>query len=253
MLEASRLQRVTKTMPCPQCRTAVNPGVAKCVHCNAALLTKPCRDCGELAYVGHVECPHCKVSFARAAAAAAPSAAQRACPRCQSLMAAQTVAGGTLENCHGCGGTYLDATLLETMLGDVQRRHFDRVELVASAAPQLLNPSNPGASYVKCPDCRTIMNRRQFAHGAGVVLDGCKGHGTFFDAGELRKVVDFMKSGGLEKAAAIEQQRLATQKRDDARKRAEARAAVSAVVPGMSDIEPRGDSLLADVVLSLFW
>ncbi|HPH66591.1 MAG TPA: hypothetical protein PLF40_12630, partial [Kofleriaceae bacterium] len=54
MLEASRLQRVTKTMPCPQCRTAVSPGVAKCVHCNAALLTKPCRDCGELAYVGHV-------------------------------------------------------------------------------------------------------------------------------------------------------------------------------------------------------
>jgi Zn-finger nucleic acid-binding protein len=168
-------------------------------------------------------------------------------------MAPQHVASGTLETCDSCGGAYLDAALLESMLSDVQHKAFDRIELVARAAPQNMQPASPGTNYVKCPDCRTIMNRRQFAHGAGVVLDGCKGHGTFFDAGELRKVVDFMKSGGLEKAAAIEQQRLTAQKLSDARKRAELRAVNAHTLPVMSAKDDGAGGVLAEIVLSLFW
>jgi hypothetical protein len=46
------------------------------------------------------------------------------------------------------------------------------------------------------------MNRKLFASGSGVVVDVCRSHGTFFDAGELPAIIDFVMAGGLAKAAA---------------------------------------------------
>jgi Zn-finger nucleic acid-binding protein len=61
-----------------------------------------------------------------------------------------------------------------------------------------------GRIYVKCPVCETLMNRRQYASGARVVIDWCKHHGFWFDAGELSRVLDFVSEGGLERAAALD-------------------------------------------------
>ena len=57
-----------------------------------------------------------------------------------------------------------------------------------------------GRVYVKCPVCETLMNRRQYASGAQVVIDWCKHHGVWFDAGELSRVLDFVATGGLARA-----------------------------------------------------
>jgi Zn-finger nucleic acid-binding protein len=35
---------------------------------------------------------------------------------------------------------------------------------------------------------------------SGTVIDVCKGHGVFLDAGELHQVVVFLQSGGLDRA-----------------------------------------------------
>ena len=48
------------------------------------------------------------------------------------------------------------------------------------------------------------MNRMNFAHCSGVIVDVCKPHGTFFDRDELRRIVEFIRSGGLDKARALE-------------------------------------------------
>jgi hypothetical protein len=66
------------------------------------------------------------------------------------------------------------------------------------------------------------MNRRQFAAGAGIIVDVCKQHGTFFDVGELPRIIEFVMNGGLEKAARVEIERL----RDQAKR--EQQSAVSA-------------------------
>jgi len=56
------------------------------------------------------------------------------------------------------------------------------------------------------------MNRVNFAHCSHVVVDVCNQHGTWFDKDELRRIVEFIRSGGLEQArsrqiADLEQQR----------------------------------------------
>jgi len=42
------------------------------------------------------------------------------------------------------------------------------------------------------------MNRMNFARCSGVIVDVCRGHGTWFDASELRGIVEFIRAGGLE-------------------------------------------------------
>ena len=54
--------------------------------------------------------------------------------------------------------------------------------------------------YVPCPVCHELMNRVQFAHCSHVIVDVCKPHGTWFDKDELRRAVQFIRSGGLDKA-----------------------------------------------------
>jgi hypothetical protein len=46
------------------------------------------------------------------------------------------------------------------------------------------------------------MHRRNFASCSGVVIDWCRGHGWWFDATELGRILDFSAAGGLEKARA---------------------------------------------------
>jgi Zn-finger nucleic acid-binding protein len=48
------------------------------------------------------------------------------------------------------------------------------------------------------------MNRVNFAHCSGVIVDVCKGHGTWFDSDELSRIVEFIRGGGLEAARTRE-------------------------------------------------
>jgi Zn-finger nucleic acid-binding protein len=47
-----------------------------------------------------------------------------------------------------------------------------------------------------------MMNRVNFQNLSGAVIDVCRGHGTFLDAGELHQIVTFIQDGGLDRARA---------------------------------------------------
>src|SRR5205823_2013681 len=73
-------------------------------------------------------------------------------------------------------------------------------------APQVSRPVDAApipaldvVRYVPCPLCHTSMNRVNFGRVSGVIVDVCKMHGTWFDVGELTRVVAFAGSGGLER------------------------------------------------------
>src|SRR5216684_4226626 len=69
----------------------------------------------------------------------------------------------------------------------------------AAPAHQLGSSPEPDKiRYVPCPQCGQLMNRINFAHCSGVIVDVCKGHGTWFDRDELREIVEFIRGGGLE-------------------------------------------------------
>jgi len=63
-------------------------------------------------------------------------------------------------------------------------------------------------SYAPCPQCGQLMNRVNFARCSGVVVDVCRGHGTWFDRDELREIVEFIRAGGLELARQKEKHEL---------------------------------------------
>jgi Zn-finger nucleic acid-binding protein len=50
--------------------------------------------------------------------------------------------------------------------------------------------------YVKCPVCAKMMNRINFGARSGVVIDRCREHGVWLEAGELRQLSEWMKAGG---------------------------------------------------------
>jgi hypothetical protein len=44
-----------------------------------------------------------------------------------------------------------------------------------------------------------MMNRVNFGRLSGTIVDVCRGHGTFLDAGELHAIVTFIDAGGLDR------------------------------------------------------
>ena len=123
----------------------------------------------------------------------------RPCARCELPMTPREVGDVVIDECTGCGGLFLDREAVQRVLDD-----HGRATLLLDTLPRTEHHPlpKPGAKmYIKCPMCSVLMNRKLFASGAGVVIDVCKAHGTFFDAGELPAILEFVKNGGLEKAA----------------------------------------------------
>jgi Zn-finger nucleic acid-binding protein len=78
----------------------------------------------------------------------------------------------------------------------------------ASPPPAPLDPTVAEVRYLPCPECHTLMNRVNFAGHSGVIIDVCRGHGTWFDRDELQHIVEFIRAGGLEESRARELERL---------------------------------------------
>jgi Zn-finger nucleic acid-binding protein len=86
----------------------------------------------------------------------------------------------------------------------------------AMSHPQVSDPSAGGILYRPCPACAELMNRFNFAGCSGVILDACKPHGVWFDADDLRRMVAFIRGGGLDAARQRELHQL-----EEARRRLE--------------------------------
>jgi Zn-finger nucleic acid-binding protein len=101
--------------------------------------------------------------------------------------------------------------------------------------------------YRPCPGCRQLMNRKNFGGESGVVVDVCAVHGTWFDEGELPRVLAFVESGGLAKARARQRER------DEASARERRRsAAVSLDRVREPYVKPSDMEELADATVELF-
>ena len=198
-------------LACPQCGAGVAPTAAACDHCASHLLLKACPRCLSRVFHGHKHCPDC--GGALAVAASGEVSADRPCPRCQQALNARRVGDLVIDECTTCQGLFLDHVAVQRVVTDRQQA---RAEALLGELPTGVAPVQPagGKLYVKCPVCATIMNRKLFAAGAGVIIDVCRAHGAWFDLGELPRVIEFVMSGGLEKAEKKEIARL----RDDAKR-----------------------------------
>ncbi len=84
--------------------------------------------------------------------------------------------------------------------------HPERLEALREALEGEEEMSPPAAAsevrYLPCAQCDQRMARRNYGQRSGVIVDACVTHGTWFDAQELRKVLDFVAAGGLPRGAA---------------------------------------------------
>ena len=214
-------------LQCPKCGGNVAATNHSCEFCEAALLVKACPRCFARVFHGSNNCGDCGADVVRPAAADPDgNATKRACPRCISTTLIARVVGETLlDECPTCHGVFLDMDALDRILRErEQSRASALLGLSPSQGAATETALQTGPMYVKCPDCAHMMNRRNFARGAGIIIDVCSAHGTWFDAQELPRVVKFVMDGGLEVAKKRELERL----QEDA-KRARQRASMAGV------------------------
>jgi len=146
-------------------------------------------------FIGSKHCAHCGAAAAQATAA---ELSVLKCPRCRVNMASITLGSVAIRECEKCLGLWVEVAAFEKICAD--REEQSAVLGIAAPAPAHQAPSADMArvSYAPCPQCHQLMNRINFAHCSGVIIDVCKGHGTWFDRDELSGIVQFIRAGGLE-------------------------------------------------------
>lgn len=114
-------------------------------------------------------------------------------------MGALTVGKTIVCECPKCEGLWVDVASFEQICAEREGE-----APAVSLGPASSSPTAPvndlrleNIRYIKCPECGTLMNRVNFAHCSGVVVDVCQGHGSWFDRDELRRIIEFIRRGGL--------------------------------------------------------
>lgn len=185
-------------------------------------------------------CPRC--------GAIGQPAAHRPCPRCDLPLEAREIEDVVIDECSHCRGLFLDQTAIARVVEDEQQLRAASLLAALPRTPHHPMPPAGARMYIKCPTCSTVMNRKLFATGSGVVVDVCKTHGTFFDAGELPAIIEFVQRGGLVEAAKKDAER--ERQRASREQKARQAAAVPAAFQPVRDESP--GAALIDLLLSLF-
>jgi Zn-finger nucleic acid-binding protein len=202
-----------ETLNCFNCGAAVSSDSTQCQYCSSRLATVACSACFRRMFSGSKHCQRCGAAATSIAAADLPA---RNCPRCRADMQPVTIGTTAVRECFKCAGLWLDVTSFEKICAD--REQQSAVLGAASPAPtHTATDAVSKISYVPCPECAQLMNRINFARCSGVIVDVCRGHGTWFDRDELSRIIEFIREGGLEAARNKEKAHL-----EEARRQLEA-------------------------------
>ncbi len=235
-------------MNCPACGAPVDPALKRCTYCDTPLATVVCPACFGVVFEGVACCNHCGRALDSRSVLLHGAATLHRCPRCEGRLLAQArqahrAAGGTgeppvvpeapvlrvevvsgcaIERCSTCEGLWVDFETVERIYAD--REASPNLQALTGATrattPTASSTSIPvagvkppasaeaGQGYIKCPQCQKLMNKQNFGRVSGVIIDLCKGHGTWFDADELRRILAFIEAGGLDKQAQREREAL---------------------------------------------
>jgi Zn-finger nucleic acid-binding protein len=154
-------------------------------------------------FVGSKHCPRCGATVV---VPKMTTAEETKCPRCKVLMKSVAIGSANVSECEECLGLWLNVAAFEAICAD--REQQSAVLGTASPAPTGALRETSKVNYVPCPQCSQLMNRINFARCSGVIVDVCKGHGTWFDRDELSRIVEFIRSGGLEESRKREKEEI---------------------------------------------
>ncbi|HET6762457.1 MAG TPA: zf-TFIIB domain-containing protein [Longimicrobiaceae bacterium] len=227
------------TLQCPACGAAALADAASCAYCNARLATVACPACFGMVFAGTRFCPHCGAAGERDTSAG-DGQPQPGCPRCGVEMKAVAVGSAPVAECGRCGGLWVDVATFDRITTEREQHS----SLLAALGGESQSPAPvplDAVRYSPCPVCGKIMNRVNFARSSGVVVDVCKAHGTWFDADELRRIIEFIRGGGMDRARARERMLLEEERRRMSVDRGEAAAMALVAGPRNAYADPPGE------------
>ena len=193
---------------CPSCGAPVRREATRCDYCNAALdfslkgKTVNCPNCFAATPADGRFCVRCSRPV-KGMVRDDKIMEDRICPRCNIPMRAKQIGEFALIGCDKCAGVFVPHDVFEMM-----QEKRDSVVFTAIAPPKGQVDVGSNASYVRCPVCKQMINRVNFARISGVLVDVCREHGIWFDGGEIEKIMDFVAHGGLQRAKAVDVERL---------------------------------------------
>ena len=164
---------------CPKCLARISDRAKYCHHCGVHILPEVSLD-----EVTRLICPHCA---------------------CDTHLMNRRIGGQkiSISECGRCAGIWLSHhtffELTEKASNELSKQEFARLtgELAASI-------STPGEyenwRYRSCPVCTKMMQRRNYGHKSGVIMDACRDHGIWLDCDELPHILSWIRSGGLGRA-----------------------------------------------------
>ena len=195
------------TLHCPNCGAAISSDSPRCQFCESKLATVACASCFATMFIGSRHCPHCGAATVETQGSTLPTLK---CPKCRSDMLPITLGGSAIRECESCGGLWLEVAAFEQICAD--REH--QAAVLGLASPVTGHRLDPAAEeirvrYFPCPQCGQLMNRMNFARCSGVIVDVCRGHGTWFDLDELREIIEFIRAGGLDLSRQKEKREIA--------------------------------------------
>jgi Zn-finger nucleic acid-binding protein len=102
------------------------------------------------------------------------------CPRCSNQLVTLEFADIEVDYCFTCRGIWLDK-------GEIE--HLIRIAGGKDHLMKTLTSATTLEKKRRCPACRRPMEKEFIGKAEKVLLDHCKNHGMWSDAGELKKIL----------------------------------------------------------------
>jgi Zn-finger nucleic acid-binding protein len=194
-----------KTLNCRTCGAAVTGDASSCGYCGARVATVACPSCFGMMFAGSRHCPHCGGEASRGPV---HEPTGLSCPDCDVPLATVELGPTPINECGRCCGVWLQTTTFERICADTERQ----TAVLGKPAAQPID-MNKQWRYLPCPRCRKLMQRVNFAGESGVIVDVCRDHGVWFEREELRRIVEFIRAGGMTEARQTQLERLERERR----------------------------------------
>ena len=123
------------------------------------------------------------------------------CPTDQTELTRQTYeADIEVDVCPSCHGMWLDRGELEAIEEKIENDYIEEMNKFPDYAGRAYDMAlQQKQSVIHCPNCRTDMERKEYAYSSQVMIDLCPHcHGIWLDKGEIRALEVFFEKSRME-------------------------------------------------------
>lgn len=124
---------------------------------------------------------------------------ERVCPDCAVSLESLLLEGEEpqeLDRCPSCLGLFLPIGALERLVNQQSGPVLGVDHRLLQALAEAPRANQTPLRYRRCPCCQELMLRSLQGKRSGVVVDRCRDHGLWLDAGELRQLLEWARAGG---------------------------------------------------------